>query len=345
LSFGQLSAQSQDTLDYLLIYYLPYDNDLSDLGDDIIDELLASSKENIGIVVQADFEDTLGHQRFIILDGKIDTIQLTTETSNISDFRDYLTWTSEQFTFRQHAIFFLNHGADLESMGIDIHPHRAYYNITEVSEAIEEFNGHLERMATLLVLQQCNRSSIEIVYEFRDCAHYTLASQLELGAPNSYYKEMVNLIHQDPGVNGEELGKSIAYFEGYDMYHSYTLIDNSTLDSYVLELASFVNQLKKTKYDPATLLVETYWAESYWDLHSFLKSVEGGNTTVAAMEFIPSSKTVMHLPNPKSDFASDYCGLSIYSPYNKQLKYHKELAIFDVIDYKWLKKNLKKPKQ
>ncbi len=336
-------ASESDTLDWLLIYYMPYDNDLSEFSTEIVSSIVKGSEgcTNVGITIQADLSDTLGHKRYVITDGKIDTTLLSVESSDISVFKDYLNWVNEKFVFDRCALFFLDHGADLGSMGIDTYPAMQVYNIVEVSNVIEAFNSSREQQSDLLFLQQCNRSSIEILYEFRDCAEYTLASQLNLGAPNSYYVEMIQMLGKNPNLSSEELGTTIAQFDGEDMYYSYTLVDNSTLDNYVFELSTLINQLSKVKCDPDVLITEEYFGETYWDIHSMINVASFDQAILKELQYLPGSKTIRHLTNPKSDKVFDYCGVSIYSPFNKQLKSHAALAIFDVIDYKWLKKNFK----
>lgn len=335
-SFKKGLAQN-DSLDYLLIYYMPYDNNLSVYGSEIIDELVKGSSENVGIVIQADFEDTLGHQRISIINGQVDTTRIENESSDIGLFIDYMDWVSSEYSFRNYALFFLDHGADLSHIGIDEYPNRQYYDITEIAETIETFNIVVQQKASLLFLQQCSRSSIEIVYEFRDCADYTLASQIELGAPNSYYHETLNMISEHPNLNGEELGKTIAHYESYDMYHSYSLINNSTLDQFVLQLSLYFSQLKKNKLTDSEVLMESYFGETYWDLYSLLSALNISNDEFQLL----NDGTIQHLTNPRSTFIESYCGLSLFSPYNTTIKEHNGLQLFDYIDYKKLRKRIK----
>lgn len=100
--------------------------------------------------------------------------------------------------------------------------------VDRFANAVSSFNQSTDGRVELLFFQNCNKGTLEVVYEARDCAKYTLASQLQLGAPNYYYKGFLNRL-KDPSVEGYKAAIAIMNSEQLDMYHTLTLVDNQNL--------------------------------------------------------------------------------------------------------------------
>lgn len=330
-------------LDYLFIYYMPYDNDLSIYGEHIIQLLKDGTSENIGVVIQSDYSDTTGLKRYSIQNGEIEVFDIPTESTDLQVYKDYFLWINENFEIKNYCIIFLNHGGNLIEFGLDTYPERNYSNINDLTKSVEYFNLIQNNKAKLLFLQQCARGSIESIFEFENCADYTLFSQTILGAPNSYYKETLIELKIDPSISGKELANIIVKNEGVDMYNSYTLIDNNKIHSFIVNLKEYFELFEDSiRIDYSKLLTYNYNEETYWDLKSLLNSIENKNSTVEIYKQRLLSQinnnTIIHYRNPNVEFIQEYCGISFFSPYNTNLKTdeYQNLSIFKWINYKEL---------
>jgi len=58
---------AQKKLEWLFIYYMPYDNNLSNLGTRIIEMLRSGTSDKVGVTIQADFADTTGIKRYSLI--------------------------------------------------------------------------------------------------------------------------------------------------------------------------------------------------------------------------------------------------------------------------------------
>lgn len=195
-------------LDWLFIYYMPYDNNLSHLGTDIVEMLKKGTSKNIGAIIQADFSDTIGMKRYSLINNKIDSIKLNCENSvEIKTFRSYLNWIYENYSANNYVITFLDHGGQLNEICIDNYPTENWFNISELSDEIGIFNMKTGKKPELLFLQVCSHGNLEVAFEFKECANYTLFSQIELGAPNSYYEKTLKLLNTKKNINGKKLAE------------------------------------------------------------------------------------------------------------------------------------------
>ena len=90
-----------------------------------------------------------------------------------------------------------------------------------------------------LFLQNCHKATLEVIYQVRNCAKYTLASQFLLGVPNYYYKGFFDALKQ-PSINGREVAIAIMDSEQSDMYHTLTLVDNQAVKDLPKNLLPFI---------------------------------------------------------------------------------------------------------
>ncbi|MCX6235093.1 MAG: clostripain-related cysteine peptidase [Bacteroidetes bacterium] len=192
----------------------------------------------------------------------------------------------------------------------------------------------------LLFLQVCTKGSIEPIYEFKDVARYTLCSQTELGAPNYYYPKLFSQMSKNTVTNGYDVAEIIVGNEAYDMYSSYTLVDNSKLDSFYVIFSTFVNSIKVERN---IKLVSTptginYFGEEYWDMVSFLDNINLENNSELNLrrnqlvEFINNQLVLFHKINPKRQNMKGYCGISICALINdKKKNEYKNLEFYRLL--------------
>ena len=280
LPFLGWSATEKDSSEWLLIYYLPYDNNLSEHADTIISQLgVAKDLENVNVVLQVDRADSSGMERIRIVEGQVIREQIYDELSTSrKSFQEYLLWVDEQFEFEKSALFLLDHGGSPDEIGQDLTPDSTFLITTDIRKAVLKFNRKQKQPLELIYLQMCSRGSIEILYEFRDLTKFILASQHNVGAPNYYYEKTLQTLNDSSQVSGSKLASWITKFESPEMFSSLTCLDMIMFPSVRNSFISYLIELEKRDNLAFTSLPETitYAGDRYWDLISFLDVV---NTT------------------------------------------------------------------
>ncbi len=321
LVYTGMPMRSTAQAEWLVMYYMPYDNDLSKLGKEIIFSIKKGiTSKDVMAVVQADFDDTLGMQRFVLTADTIIAWTINNEYSaNDTTFYQFLQWAGTHYRAQRYGLFLLNHGGRLEDVCRDDAPEQKYLNILDVRKGIEKFNAITHKKLELLTLQVCTKASLEALYEFKDISHYTLASQQLLGAPNSYYIPTYEALSNQPKTSGKELAEWVAKNEGSDMYYSYTCVNNSYLDSMALALQQLKKVKKKaiSKVADSTLLKIDYLGETYCDLSSMMSRVLCKNEVPLPLiqtQRVLNKLVVFHQVNANNNKMKHYGGVSLLHP-------------------------------
>ena len=252
------SMSHKKLYDWVILYWMPYDNNLSSFVTPILQMLKKGvNSENILVVVQSDFSGEKQLSRHIISKGKINIQKLDTANSGSEEvFAEYIEWAKSQYKAKKWAIVFLGHGGRLDEISPDENPtlgkklETKWMNIQKLSNIIADFNREVNNSVELLFFQNCNKGTIEAHYTVRNTAKYTLSSQLTLGAPNYYYESMLEFLGHHPEINGGQLAEKIIEFERSDMYYSYITNNravrqlpekiNSLIDSIILSGIKFI---------------------------------------------------------------------------------------------------------
>ncbi|MBD1811590.1 clostripain-related cysteine peptidase [Microcoleus vaginatus DQ-U2] len=229
-----LGSPVKNHYDWILLYWMPYDNNLSRFGQPIIQMLSKGVKnDKVLVVVQSDFSGSAQVSRSIISQGKVDTQYLeTADSSRAEVLSEYLTWAQSQFQARRWAIVFLGHGGTLMEISPDEHPTSPstseirWMNLQKINQVIFNFNQSVKGNLELLFFQNCNKGNIEVHHTFQNTAKYTLSSQIQLGVPNYYYEQLLSDLSDGPDMDGSQLAKKIMDYEPPNMYHSLTLTNN-----------------------------------------------------------------------------------------------------------------------
>lgn len=271
-------ASKKDSCDWIFIYYAPYDNNLSQFSDSILNHLSsAGNYENIRVVFQVDKADTLGMYRYSISPNGIhsDTIHSEASTSK-EQLTDYLSWVNANYKFNRSAVFFLDHGGGLDEVGQDLYPDSTFLKTTDMRSALNAFNEENRQKPDFIYLQVCAKSSIEPLYEFHEVANYTIACQKLLGAPNYYYRELIQYAHNYPEVATIEMCSSVALYDHRNMFESLTCIDNSKFECVKENFQNFVSKMEKRKALSFTQAPRhfDYANDRYWDLIDFLDCLD-----------------------------------------------------------------------
>ena len=332
--------------DWIFLYWMPYDNNLSRFGTPIIEMITKGVQtQDILVVIESDFIGTKQLSRHIITKDKVDIQTLdAVNSASENNFAEYLNWAHSQFEAQKWAIVFLGHGGYLDEVSPDEYSGNnrvitQWMNIHKLSNVVVNFNRQINDRIELFFFQNCNKGTIEAHYTVRNVAKYTLSSQKILGAPNYYYESLFEFLGKHPKVNGKQVAEQIRKFERSDMYHSYTVTDNdhfSKISETINPLIDLVVSSKKT-INLTQMQKYGYSGEQYVDVIDFFKNVteqtgaeqEKYNIFV---EFINNS--VIHLPNP--NVPNSLSGLGIFLPSSmEQLEKYSYLQIYS--DLKLLK--------
>jgi hypothetical protein len=288
----------QQTYDWIFLYWMPYDNDLSRFGQSIIQMISRGIKtNNILVLVESDFSGAKELSRNIIQKGKIEIQYLETADSSSEEvFTEYLNWAKAKFQSKCWAIIFLGHGGRLLEISPDDNPTPSssieaepkWMNIQKIGDAIANFNRAVDNRVELLFFQNCNKGNIEVNYTVRDSAKYTLSSQFTLGAPNYYYESLFQYLGDRPNIDGGQLAEKIIEFERKDMYHSLTVTNNrylhdlpeklnpvidSILTSSIRVDRSFISSLLSSQTRDKKIEFYHYLGESFVDTVKFFQEL------------------------------------------------------------------------
>ncbi|MCU0518846.1 MAG: clostripain family protease, partial [Oscillatoria sp. Prado101] len=107
--------------DWIILYWMPYDNDLWRFGKPILDMLAKGVRsENILVTVESDFWGDKNLSRRAISKDRVGVEQLKTANSASEEvFAEYLNWANSRFAADKWAIVFLGHGGRLDEISPD----------------------------------------------------------------------------------------------------------------------------------------------------------------------------------------------------------------------------------
>lgn len=340
------SMNQKQRFDWIFLYWMPYDNDLSRFGQPIL-EMLAKGvgSENILVAVESDLWGADNLSRRAIAKGRVELEQLKTANSASEEvFAEYLNWANSRFAAEKWAIVFLGHGGRLDEISPDEDTGTfplgtQWMNIKKLSDVIQEFNKKIGKPVELLFLQNCNKATIEAHYTLREAARYTLASQKLLGAPNYYYEQVLQFLGSNPGVSGGQLAEKIMEFERPDMYSSYTVTENRYLRELPARLNPLIDEIMSSLSSnmPAISRSELkpylYWDELFADAVFLLKALakRSGSPEKRCDEFVEFLKTSViyrYQQNPQK-VNPDLSGLGLLLPRSKRhLEQYRYLPAF-----------------
>jgi hypothetical protein len=324
--------------DWLFVYYMSYDNDLSSYGRGILSDLrkgVVNSK--IAVTVQADFADSGGMKRVALFheNGKPQMKEVILRSEDSADdvqFQRYLEWVHKNWNAENYCVVFLNHGGTLDHMCQDLKPFKdsgrnrqftsgKWLRASKAAGVLKSFNRKVGNKVRLLFLQQCGRAAIQNLYTFVDSAAYIMASPVIVDAPNTYYAKTLASVAQDPNVTIETLAETIMREDEH--YTVYTLINNEQLRKLPKKLAPVLDSFEAASVfnRPGSCSpVFEFAGEKFYDLKSHFQALSAANNNVASGELgdffswceneLIVSKSVRESEPAKPSC----CGLSIYVP-------------------------------
>ena len=264
---------------WVIVYWMPYDNDLERFGESIIQILIESTINNpdVLVVVQSDYLHDTKMRRRLIFDGKVKEVEVTEENSSDSvALANYLDWVKQSCSAKYFGFIIVGHGGKLNEIIPDyqgpLMRNRTWMGVEQLSEVVSHFNQSTDGKVEFLFLQNCHKATLEVIYQVRNCAKYTLASQFLLGVPNYYYKGFFDALKQ-PSINGREVAIAIMDSEQSDMYHTLTLVDNQAVKDLPKNLLPFIKIIVNHSFlavNMNKLLTYSYRNEKYCDILVFL---------------------------------------------------------------------------
>lgn len=335
-----IDVEKNKVYDWIFLYWMPYDNNLSEFSTPILEMLVKGvQSDNILVLVQSNYSGIKPILRNIITIGNIDTQKLeATDSSSEEVFAEYLSWARLQFKAKKWAIVFLGHGGRLDEISPDEHPimgislRTKWMNIQKLSIIIEKFNNKINKRVELFFFQNCNKGTLEANYTFKNIAKYTLSSQLTLGAPNYYYEPLLKFVGHNPEINGRKLAEMIMEFDRRDMYYSYTCVNNNAIHSLPSRINPLIESILLSNTKAINLNeVKTYYYmnEQFADAVSCFETLtmQSGVDEQKYNEFSKYLKNSMLVKVKKngtlidSDSQREYqnfSGLGVFIPKNKQ---------------------------
>ena len=333
-----LILPGENVYEWIFVYYMSYDNDLSHFGKVILGDLqkgIMNSK--VAVVVKADFTDSRGMKQITLYHAngkprrKEDVLE-SEDSADENELRKYFEWVQKKWKAENYCVVFLNHGGTLNHMCLDRKPFKEHSENTrfisgkwlsaaQVGEIIADFNREVDGKVRLLFLQQCGRAAIQNLYNFTNAGEYILASPLRVDAPNTYYTKTLELACRDPNISGDALAQTIMQEDEH--YTVYTLISNEELkklpEKLALILKSFREKPNLNQPGKCTHLFE-YEDERFYDLMSYLEALNSANNDIASRELSMffdwcRNRLIVSKVSKKTDIS--YCGLSIFVPSSK----------------------------
>ncbi|EGJ32115.1 hypothetical protein LYNGBM3L_29840 [Moorena producens 3L] len=351
---GSQSFQTKSRHQWVVLYWMPYDNDLVRFGEPIVEMLTRGTKNSeIAVVVQSDYWGEPKMRRRQLVNGITNEIDVAGEnSSDVSAFSAYLDWANQTFEAESWAVIVVGHGGKINEISPDDHKTtgqtRTWMRVDQFANAVSKFNQATNGRVELLFFQNCNKATLEVVYEVRNCARYTLASQLTLGAPNYYYESFLNHLKK-PSVGGREAAIAIMDSERADMYHTLTLVDNQAVEGIPDKLSRLLQPILNSRLPAirdSELPTYHYFGEQHCDAlvllgHLFRSSSQRQNEFTEFADFLRSSVITSYKTGgeffggrpPSNTNSKELCGLSLYLPETEQAtSRYSSLALYQEVD-------------
>lgn len=348
------SSQPKSRHRWVVLYWMPYDNNLVHSGEPIIEMLARGTKNSEAVVVlQSDYFGDTKMRRRTLINGAIHEMEISGEdSSNILAFSTYLDWAYQTFDAEHWAVIVVGHGGKINEISPDDHGATrqtpTWMRVDQFANEVSRFNQATNRRVELLFFQNCNKATLEVVYEARNCARYTLASQLNLGAPNYYYEGFLARLNKS-SLNGREAAIAIMESERSDMYHTLTLVDNRAVEHIPAKLSRLIQPLLSDHLhaiDLSSFLTSHYFGERRCDvltLFRFLAKTinQPNNLFTEFADFLKSSVIVgyktggeLYGSNPfNKNKSEELCGLSLFFPETKEaISNYSSLALYQGVD-------------
>ncbi len=287
-----------------------------------------SSNSDINYLVLSDTKDSEGAYYFINKDHESIKL-LNIGEPNMGDsntLKDFIEFADKYFPAERVILALYNHGGGWKGTCWDNSHRGDHLTMSEIENAMSISNN----LEIVMFTAPCYMSSIEAVFQIKDCAKYFIGSEDlsgfihwrgMLSAFDYYLKENVD-------ISGEKLSKEIIQLHVENINEKYgnnltlTAIDLSKVE----EFANSFNKLLKYYIDNPELHSSidfhnenNIFGNTYMDLYKFLQILNSNETNDIEIERIEKVKNIfnkMIVSNYTGINMSDYFGLNIHFPNN-----------------------------
>ena len=314
--------------EWVLVYYMSYDNNLERCGRPILDMLgRGVTSDDLAVVCFADFTDSAGMLRYeLTQDGERETRLRGVEASaDEATLERCLDWVSERYPARRYGLVFLNHGGRLAEMCLDDDPgrgsQRRWLQVPKVADVVTDWRARTAGEVELLFLQQCGKGALANYHALRDAARYVMASQTVVGAPNYYYTPALAALAAEPSADGLQLARWIMEHETPNMFTTYTALAADALQELPRRLDAALAPLLDAKAAPTASPPPCFEAgqERFRDGLAWLSArYEAAGLDDAPLDrfsrWVRRELIAAHRVSPRRPDAEAWCGFSIFVP-------------------------------
>jgi len=348
LGFSLSSKAAPIKVDWLLAYYIPYDNNLAEYYHKI-ESMMEKGvvSEHLAVAVQTDLPDSSGIYQTIILHDTVFNFRINREDSYSNQtFNEFLGWIKNDFRANKTALIFLNHGGQLDETGVDKYPSERWMRIDSMANSVRSFKEKMHGELELVSFQVCSKANVEVAYEFENTSKYTLFSQFVLGAPNYYYEKVFKELSAQQINGGLELAQSITKNDSLNMYYSYTCIENQHLKSFMDQFKLYAKHMgaSSLKRTNGQLHNTVYAHEEHWDFGSLIGAFEAKYDTTSVLNDLKrkyNDLIAFIRVNPSKNIVHPFSGMSVLA-FNEigYMKKYTHLRFFKDVNLKLYRKKL-----
>ena len=321
--------------DWVFAYYMSYDNNLEYCGPAILDGLEEGVKgSNLVVTVLSDDIDKNGLKRYTITsEGRTKEVLKTDNSASEEVVSDYLAWVANTYPASHYAVVFLNHGGRLDEMCLDERPggnlERRWLSARLVGPLLRKFREEATGEVELLFLQQCGRGTLENMYNFRGTAVALMASQTNVGAPNTYYETTLKWLAKQQKPSGQALARQIMASDEH--FINYVCVNGAAVAELPTRLDPVIETLLGDAESNLRAVTDRepcyrHEAETNYDLLEWLESAfkENSRSKKSLEHFrkwVREKLIVATAVHPRhGKIVEGWCGLSLWVPESEKLR-------------------------
>jgi hypothetical protein len=248
---------------WVLMFYFGGDNNLSNyINDNLADIEDSSIPSGTRILVQVDVP-VHGMKRMLLDKGK--WLELGSmadiDSSSPAVVADFVAWSRRTFPGNRYALVISSHADGWKNQGslrnslISDQTSETRGNPIEIAAWLKGANTQFDgfyRQLDLLVFDACNMALIEIAYEFRECAAYSVFSQAFVPGSGFPYDSIIENIGRTGSekLDAESMGKLFCdaykkrYLEGaVESAVTVSMVKNEELPAFITLLQNYFNRI------------------------------------------------------------------------------------------------------
>lgn len=234
-------AAHEPRYDWLVLYVMPYDNDLDRCAEPIREGLerglrAGAGSDRVAIAVLEDRAERTGLRESLMTRARTERWTIDSEDSaDPTQLAGFIERMRRRAPAKRQVIVLLDHGGAVDQIGLDERPSRTHtgsrwLSAERTGDALRQWRTRDATEVPLLFLQQCGRGAIETLYALRGTADAIVASQTYVGSCNTYYEPFVQRLRRSATLSARELGWTIMHHD--QDYTTYSLYDGRALEEW-----------------------------------------------------------------------------------------------------------------